>query len=612
MPLLTLPLALLALGAIPAVLAVYYLRNRFRERTVSSLMLWADARQPREGGRRVQRLQVPLTLLLELLAILLLTLAATDPRVEVEEAHRPLSIVLDNSWSMTAGAEGDTARDRGAEALTELLNDEWNTPVTLITAGTSPQVMMERTDAAKISEVIERWQPHEPFADIDRAVALATELGRGRSRVLVISDRLPPTEPSEGRLRWWAVGEPKGNVAFVNAVRSAEDDRVLLEVLNASDEPVTTTLRVGTGESGDADEPLQLASRERRRLWLQAIKGRPLTARLAPDRLNFDNQVVLQPEEHRPVRVRLDIASDMLARPLRRALEATGHTELVANRADLVVTDRESYDHDEPWVVRFIGAAAEDANPAAYTGPFVFDRSHELTQGVSLDGVIWASDPAAEMGAGRPILMAGNTPLIAERETSLVQPVAAMPTAASSATGEPRREVVIAMDPRYSTLLNSPGFPALVWNLVQWRARRMPGPERANLPLGAEPYLAVPPGVERVTLVGPEHASEVDEPRELLVSDGAVRAKVDKPGTYHFYTNNMNWAVGVNPLSPDESDVSAAASGRVGTWINETSLLREYRSVAWALGLAAVAVLLGHAFWIHRTGRGNLAAEGGT
>jgi hypothetical protein len=59
------PLALFGLLGVPALLAVYLLRNRYRRVPVSSLMLWVDARRSREGGTRVRRLQTPLLLLLE-------------------------------------------------------------------------------------------------------------------------------------------------------------------------------------------------------------------------------------------------------------------------------------------------------------------------------------------------------------------------------------------------------------------------------------------------------------------------------------------------------------------------------------------------------------------
>src|SRR4051812_19591336 len=105
-PLLTYPLALAGLAVgVPALLAIYWLRNRFRRRVVSSLMLWADAREARAGGTRLHRLQTPLLFLLELAAVGLLVLAAADPQVRTRQGARPLVVVLDDSFSMLAGGD---------------------------------------------------------------------------------------------------------------------------------------------------------------------------------------------------------------------------------------------------------------------------------------------------------------------------------------------------------------------------------------------------------------------------------------------------------------------------------------------------------------------------
>ena len=80
------PLAFLGLLGVPVLLAIYLLRNRYRRVPVSSLMLWVDVRQSREGGTRVRRLQTPLLLFLEMAAVALLSLAAAGPHVRTAEA----------------------------------------------------------------------------------------------------------------------------------------------------------------------------------------------------------------------------------------------------------------------------------------------------------------------------------------------------------------------------------------------------------------------------------------------------------------------------------------------------------------------------------------------
>ena len=59
-PTFTLPLGFLALLAIPGLVAIYLLRTRSRRYPVSSLMLWVNQQQARQGGLRVERLRTPL------------------------------------------------------------------------------------------------------------------------------------------------------------------------------------------------------------------------------------------------------------------------------------------------------------------------------------------------------------------------------------------------------------------------------------------------------------------------------------------------------------------------------------------------------------------------
>ena len=64
-PFLAYPLALIALASLPALAAIYILRNRFRRRQVSSLLLWRFRVLSQEGGTRVNRIQLPLLFFLK-------------------------------------------------------------------------------------------------------------------------------------------------------------------------------------------------------------------------------------------------------------------------------------------------------------------------------------------------------------------------------------------------------------------------------------------------------------------------------------------------------------------------------------------------------------------
>ena len=127
-PTFTLPLGFLSLLAIPGLVAIYLLRTRSRRHPVSSLMLWMNQQQAREGGLRVERLQTPLLFFLELLTIILLALAVAAPIIRTARGAIPLMVVLDDSFSMLAGVD-DTPKSRAIVALEKELAPQGLNPL---------------------------------------------------------------------------------------------------------------------------------------------------------------------------------------------------------------------------------------------------------------------------------------------------------------------------------------------------------------------------------------------------------------------------------------------------------------------------------------------------
>src|SRR5262249_3778310 len=256
MPVFTFPLAFIALLAVPALVAIYWLRNQARERRVSSLLLWLEEKQMWEGGRRRRRLQTPLLFFLELLAIILLATAAAGPMMRAGESGRPLVVVLDDSFSMLAGAGKDdaagSARDRAIRAIESELKSNRYEPVRFVLAGESPQLLGEATtNAGQATKLLQNWKCGAPTAKLEEAVSFAFELGGARARVLAVTDPGPQQELTDSRLQWWSFGSSRPNFAFVNAARTLRDDedRVLIEIANLSSSSGSTTLSIESGGS---------------------------------------------------------------------------------------------------------------------------------------------------------------------------------------------------------------------------------------------------------------------------------------------------------------------------------------------------------------------------
>jgi hypothetical protein len=153
----------------------------------------------------------------------------------------------------------------------------------------------------------------------------------------------------------------------------------------------------------------------------------------------------------------------------------------------------------------------------------------------------------------------------------------------------------LRLRPDLSTLQESPNWPILIWNLINWRAQAAPGLRQKNLRLGGDAELTVESGVESVNVVDPRRLA-----RKLPARDKSVLIRADVAGVYEIDANQNRYSFAANALGREESDLTRAASGRWGNWANATALQWEYRSVAWALLLLALSALAVHAWLIAR------------
>jgi len=594
MPVFTFSFAFIALLAAPALVAIYWLRNQSRDRRVSSLLLWLDERRIWEGGRLIHRLQTPLLFFLELLVILLLVTAAAGPMMRAGESGRPLVVVLDDSFSMLAGAGKDDAaggaRDRAVRAIESELKSDRYEPVYFVLAGESPQLLGEAANNVdQAIKLLQNWRCGAPAAKLEEAITFAFELGGARARALVVTDHAPEQDLGDSRLQWWSFGSSRPNFAFVNAARTLRDDedRVLLEIANLSSSSGSTTLSVESVESNNpqsairSPQSIALGAGETRRVLLTLKPGAPtLRARLSDDALLVDNEVTLLAESSRNVRVDLRLRDAALRSLVEKAVTASPNASLSANKPGLVITDEsdakiEDAEAPEAWTLQIIS----EKDAASFLGPFVIDRSHPLSEGLSLGGVVWGGGKSRQL-AGTPVVNAGDVTLLTDVERAGAH------------------ELRLRLRPDLSTLQESPNWPILFWNLINWRAQVAPGLRQKNLRLGGDAALTVESGVESVSVVDPRRVT-----RQLPARDKAVLIRAGVAGVYEISANQNRYSFAANALQREESDLTRASSGRWGNWANATALQWEYRSVAWMLLLLALSALAVHAWLIARRER---------
>lgn len=621
MPIFGVPLALIGLAALPALTAIYWLRTRFRRQEVSSLFLWALVAQAHGGGRRATRLQTPLLWLLELLALLLLALAAAGPYIPRADRLIPVMVVLDDSFSMSAmRRDGRSVKEAGADAIKQELGGIGSFAARFVIAGPEPSLagdsIMRLND---IDDALAEWRCESASSAIGPAVALAREVGGPDCRVLIVTDRTPPEDESTAdstatndRVRWRSVGNTAPNVGIVNAVRSADPqrDQLLIEVTNFSDTSKAVTLTILAGVDKDLfrnmpdshpigvmreidRRPLELDAFETRRLRIAPSgAGRVLVAMIDDDALMADNQVVLMPPDRDPLPVAVAVNDPMLSKAIVSAVEATGAARTGSARPALTFTDRSLVASDVSdgiavgWRVEFEVPPPEGVD--AYIGPFVIDYTHPLSAGLSLAGLVWAAPGVSEdeVASGRPIISAGDVPLVSERDL---------------AAGASALRIRLRAD--RSTLLNAAAWPVLIANILDWRRAELPGMSHVNARPGLPVRYNLPSTIAAVTVT--RYTAFEDEPNEppvrIEVRAGTASLDTDRPGVYRVQAGTESRRYVVNALSTTESDLRGAVTGERGVWNDEQALRTDYRGLAWALGLAALALLALHGWLLSKS-----------
>jgi hypothetical protein len=511
-----------------------------------------------------------------LLTIILLSLAAAGPVMRAAERGRPLIVVLDDSFSMLAGV-GETARARAAQAIeSEATGGDYDS-IRFVLAGETPQLLGQTSgDARHVRESLQNWRCGAAESKLEEAIAFAFELGGPRTRVLAITDHAPAGDLSEGRLQWWAFGTPAANLAFVNAARTRQDneERALLEIANLGAQTETATLTIDS----QPPQTLQLGAGENKRIGFTIKPGGPvIRARLGRDALETDNEVLLAPATSRTVRTELRIADPALRGLMERVLGSLPDVLMTKETAQLILTDAPETrpDDGDAWVMRLL----DEKDAASYLGPFVMDRAHPLTEGLSLGGVVWGAGRAGNANGGvngAPVITAGNIPLL----TDIFRPG--------------RHELLMRLRPRLSTLQETPNFPILLANLIRWRGDSAPGLRESNIRLGGEALLTVAPDVQKATVARPDGAA-----LQFPVQDNRLTVRADQKGLYEITANGARYQFAANALQRSESDLKNAVSGRWGDWTRAATLQWEYRNIAWVFLLPALAALAIHG-WVSR------------
>lgn len=195
------PAGLALLSAIPGIVLLYMLRQRFIRQEVSSVYLWDRVLRDMEVSTPWQKLKKNILMILQILCVALIAFALSNPYIRVTgKSAGSVVIVIDTSMSMQSTDISPSrieAAKKEASRIVENLRP--GTPVTLVDMGDDPVILENlSTDSGRVLRCIEGIHAGNYAEDAESTASLINSILKAQpdTRVVFLTDyRAGPTGP---------------------------------------------------------------------------------------------------------------------------------------------------------------------------------------------------------------------------------------------------------------------------------------------------------------------------------------------------------------------------------------------------------------------------------
>jgi Ca-activated chloride channel family protein len=564
---LLIPAALAFSIIIPIILLFYFMRPRRQERVVSSTMLWQQAMQDLQASRPWQRLRITPLLLLQILAAIVIVLVLSRPATFIRS---PIGgntiIILQASASMQATDVPPSRFEEAKNSIADLIDGLGpGDHLSIITMARTPQVIASSSDKSQLTAALQRAKVTNQDADLEQALSLATSLAAGHSdaQVVVIGDGhvLPPDQTLvvPFPVHYLQVGTNAPNVALLAlASHTIQGNLVALaEVANYSHQSRSIPVELYADSKLLGVQTAVLAAGGN-----SALEWGPLppTTRFLHARIISQDAMMVDHEAWAIV------GGSMHGRVL---LVTRGNSFLDAAlrlqpNIDLYETTPDKYADTGNFDLTVFDGFTPSSLPAGDVffvnppaGSYIFGKSgaeinvshisagsdsQNLLSEVDLSSihVLRASHQLTPASWAQAVIVTPETPLLIAGEK------------------DNRRIAALSFNLHDSDLPLQPGFPILVFNLVNWFLPS-PVPGNGQIMPGTPVTIQAWPGAERVTITGPgQQAVTVAPPFPVTAFN-----QTDKTGIYYVtqYTRDQErqGAFVVNLFDPSQSRLVPAA-----------------------------------------------------
>ena len=481
------PWGLLGLAALPLIVVIHLYHRRYPPLFVAGLHLWGVETHTTTAGRTRELLPITPSLICELLAALILSLALSDPRWGDVGKVVHLVVVLDNSASMSSRPPGLEEKSFRDAALIELDRRVQRLPrgsvVTLLRTGRRPEMLAGPAvawDEAKPK--LDDWHPALPKHDFQPTWDLAAQLAAETGQLLFLTDVVPDEKvPVPQLMEIVSVGRALENVS-ISAARWDFDSRtaqgrVFIRLTNHGQRAANVRVAGTVGEQSVFQQTISLAAEVAAPLEVEVPGGLGrliIQTETIGDGLPLDDHIELIEPKVRALHVAVALPKESPAlKAVQRVLRGVPDVSLSdAESAELIITPAQSLppSRRELW---WLGIGPFDPSDTArkaatdLIGPYILEKKNPLLDGLTLSGVVWGGVQPLKLDVA-PIITAGQHPLL------------------SRLNGTRTTAYLLNLDFARTNLAESPDWPILLSNLIELRRDNLPGLRRWNYRLNEE------------------------------------------------------------------------------------------------------------------------------
>src|SRR6266446_6420436 len=558
------PFALLLGTLAVPLLLLYFLKVRRRQMPVSSLLLWQAALRDREASTFFQRLQRDPLLILQILALLALTVALARPAVTVMgQGAKRVVIVMDTSASMKATDVSPSRFGQAQRAALGLLGRLGEgAEVMVVEAGVQPKVVVPFTrEHDRVASALRSMEGHDLPNRLAEGLRTARALvgADPRAEIHVFTDGAHPeaaqAQGDDVRVRWTGVGRRSHNVGITSlAVRRSYfgtyNSQAFFSVGNFSAEPQTFSLRLTLDDETLTERTLTLDPQVRRAIVVPFSEQRGGVLKLkldVSDDLDADNVAYAVIPAPRTLSVLLVSPGNLF---LEKVLHPDPQVKLEVRKPDAYQGGMEGFD---------VVVVDSVSPPKLGNGRFVLVNT--VPGDVPLEVLGRLDNPTImDWDRTHPIMRQIDFAKVTIEDAMRVRPVAAGKTLVEAVGGpliyaleeRDRKALFFGFDLFRTDFPLRVAFPLILSKGLRWLSPVGLGQSSLQLQAGQPILLPVEHGVTTATVRTPSGRSV----RAQVNRGMASFTDTDEVGIYAVVTGRGETKVAVNLMNADESDLT--------------------------------------------------------